>query len=1627
MNRQALHCLLLVCCLQIVPADLSSAAPRVPLPLPSDALVYFGWDTPYFLVPLNAPAINEEKAIRLESWSGYSLLRDSASSTDPVAIPVFDPSGRTNITSAQGAIRFWFSPNWTTADKGGDGKGPGHFARLIELVNLDTVSSEVRWSLYVDETGSSLYFSGLGPVGATDFFKASVHFNAGEWHMLTLGYSTTNSALWIDNQLVATGAGPAAPPGWQQTSLGLIVGSDITTANTAEGQFEELATFRRSPDSKWDAYMLDQFYFNISRQMVFLGPVGTREEERAKQQALTEFMQANGMLALEAGLDEGGGMAMMSSSYSSNELWLEITGVTNGLVYLIVHTTEPDVPYEILSKSTLTNSAWTSEGLIIGADASDFTATVIPVLDRTNSLFFWARSWADSDGGGIPDWWRLEYFQTNNVDPYGDPDGDGWVNLREFENGTNPTQFDPPPPPNGVFVTADWIGTNFLVNWETGGGAVTEYEITDYSGNELDSVNSSTFTATVQPGADFLMDPRSYDPPYYRIRARFANGASSITAPVPVLSTVTPDVRIVRGPAGKAYIALLNTPPGLSAIRVVWYEFDTAHSFDTSITNFTNGLAAIPDGVMVQNTYEYLYIQGVRADGALGAFTESSIYVAEEWSEWPGQFQFVDGRTHLKENLKFLLRSATVSVPFSYSTTNRCCGGSDLSHDFASTNYEYYGTRFFRPGIGYSVLQEARPIHDNFMFRNFAHSSGDFSNTTFRTGAIWDIAAGGVRTIGNQFTGVAKYRYTGSGYESTLPVSYSNDSFPWILYGDVQDSGPLFDAVAAAEVGVSFNTTSTRLLATGVRNLFGLRLLSLRAGPSALALAGSTFVRTNHPYFPNFESPQLQTVDYYFVSQSGYINDVSAVPPVLPGSPEFTITNTSPLLVASVGEPLTIAGWAKQSILNGYSNKFAYLEQYFDTAYRIGTNGIATTNKTGVLSPYGEFLPTEPGPTALVTMPDIETGVRGTGIVHVISLNVDGNHDGTMDFSFNGPDTGSASKPFRFWVNDDDDSGEDSGNDTPSQRPGQADAFDFLPGNVTDYRGWFTYRIHGSRDLVDYFPVALNIGTVVQALPPGQNVAYILKQADTAVNIAYTDLQANDCNRYLTDTNVAASTVTNRAIVVSAQGTVLDTNFIQKIAEHGHGIILVEGRTNTTSPLVLEIWQGTGFNPSNPGEWNGTNLLARAELQLSLSGVEDMFRQKNLIRVVWTNSVEGLPDRLTDASVPNELENNGKNFVFLHGYNVNANQARGTFAETFKRLYWSGSRAKFYGVTWKGYESQKLGAVTPDYHTNVVNAFLTAPKLRDFLATLSGENILAAHSLGNMAVLSALSDWDAPISNFFMIDAAVAVEALQGDAAQNTNMIHPGWFPYANRVYASSWYNLFGSGDHRRELTWIDRLSNLRNADVYNFYSSGEEVLREHRGVPPFDLVTAAAQQLYDYFKNNAPFGTFAWAWQEKTKGRTAQPGVLGSTHGGWKFNPAYIDQTNFTLMSTNQANALPDSQLRTNAFFTFGSDSNTNLDAALLGANGSQYAQDNRNRILADAIPALTLAIGANPVDRLSPQGQPSRNLDMNLLYQNGWPLNRPISGSEAFKWYHSDFKNVAYTYTHPLFDAFVTLGNLQ
>jgi hypothetical protein len=111
-----------------------------------------------------------------------------------------------------------------------------------------------------------------------------------------------------------------------------------------------------------------------------------------------------------AGGDYGGGSGYANSyilyTIDTNALWLEITNIFNGQVYLNLHNATNQV-YEIWSRTDLAATSWDIEWEVwpvVGQEPTPFT---VPQRGRTN-LFLWARDWTglDENDNGLPDWWE---------------------------------------------------------------------------------------------------------------------------------------------------------------------------------------------------------------------------------------------------------------------------------------------------------------------------------------------------------------------------------------------------------------------------------------------------------------------------------------------------------------------------------------------------------------------------------------------------------------------------------------------------------------------------------------------------------------------------------------------------------------------------------------------------------------------------------------------------------------------------------------------------------------------------------------------------------------------------------------------------------------------------------------------------------------------------------------------------------------------------------------------------------------------------------------------------------------------------------------------------------------------
>lgn len=65
-------------------------------------------------------------------------------------------------------------------------------------------------------------------------------------------------------------------------------------------------------------------------------------------------------------------------------------------------------------------------------------ATGIAMTQFQTASAFYVPESLDEDGDGLPDWWELRYFGAGGCLPNMDDDGDGYSNIKEYEDGANP-------------------------------------------------------------------------------------------------------------------------------------------------------------------------------------------------------------------------------------------------------------------------------------------------------------------------------------------------------------------------------------------------------------------------------------------------------------------------------------------------------------------------------------------------------------------------------------------------------------------------------------------------------------------------------------------------------------------------------------------------------------------------------------------------------------------------------------------------------------------------------------------------------------------------------------------------------------------------------------------------------------------------------------------------------------------------------------------------------------------------------------------------------------------------------------------------------------------------------------
>jgi len=432
------------------------AAPRgLPPPMPEivPVIYYEGFNEAYTNGMTNSQ-ITIGNFTLVESWAGYALQR-SGSTVTPFVVPAVDTNAHVNVTCDAGAIRLWFKPYWSSTTT--NGTGPGDNARLLELAAVANGQSLVVWSLQANPNGTALNLIGESDNGPVVLINTPINWQTNQSHLIVLDYSTNETGLFIDGQLVSEGAGTEAiPPSFGELALG----STLAGLNTAGGDLDEVFSFSRPLTTNEVA-----FYYNGVSSFVAMGPITAAEEaQMAARRAAAAQWRASHPMALVVG-----GMSPMFSLdncptggpvYITNVFTImntnqtitasfDLVGGTNGLMYDVFGATNlvgangnlGGQQWVWLGRSQTcsafiaTNQTNAITFYILGTPllASDGSGLTVAYENLVGSAF-------SSDGYSTPNAWYLQNGISPQTPGVGsqDPDQDGLLNYQEYLYGTNP-------------------------------------------------------------------------------------------------------------------------------------------------------------------------------------------------------------------------------------------------------------------------------------------------------------------------------------------------------------------------------------------------------------------------------------------------------------------------------------------------------------------------------------------------------------------------------------------------------------------------------------------------------------------------------------------------------------------------------------------------------------------------------------------------------------------------------------------------------------------------------------------------------------------------------------------------------------------------------------------------------------------------------------------------------------------------------------------------------------------------------------------------------------------------------------------------------------------------------------
>jgi hypothetical protein len=391
------------------------------------------------------------------SWlgDGSSLVVDSTNAAW-LRFNVMETNGATNLTVDAGTVMFWFAAKWSSTNEGGT--GPGEFGRLLEVGAYTPDSSHGWWSVYVDDVGENIYFSAQTndlSSNVTTYVSAPIDWTTNYFHFVALTYSATNTALYLDGYLAATGPPLTVYPGADVLANGFYIGSDSNSLAQAHGLFNDLVTY----SVPLDAGTIEQM-FEWEYEDYMINPVNVAMFNIVSANSMPSTSATPDIITGQGNLQVVGSIPCVSAA-SPNQVW--ITNVTtttagNGTMNVTfgIAGGEDGYYYDVFAGTILTsplgNGYWTWQGQ--GPHCNLYSLTNLP----QGTVFLILGTPQDTDGDGLTDAYEKLVSKTdpNNSDTDGDGIPDGWSVLLGLDPNAN-AGTSPASRANYDYTLADWL------------------------------------------------------------------------------------------------------------------------------------------------------------------------------------------------------------------------------------------------------------------------------------------------------------------------------------------------------------------------------------------------------------------------------------------------------------------------------------------------------------------------------------------------------------------------------------------------------------------------------------------------------------------------------------------------------------------------------------------------------------------------------------------------------------------------------------------------------------------------------------------------------------------------------------------------------------------------------------------------------------------------------------------------------------------------------------------------------------------------------------------------------------------------------------------------------------------